>query len=532
MLVQELVKLDKFCSLARLVAGSEGLYNRISNITVMEAPDFPSWVNGEEFVLSTFYSIKDNPELQVETIRRLSEKGVGAVGIKVGRYIDSLSQQMLETADSLKLPLFAIDREVKFRDIIRIVSQEIINRGQELQQQTFLFSETLHNMALQRASLESFCETIERQIGYACAIYEANRHRLAGRVVREEGRAGTGSERGDGVDEIWDHMALRLSWSVRDSLEFRQESFVIVGCYVKQELTGLLVFSGVENWGVRESTLAQIAASAVGLRLLEDYFQRKVETRMIASFFEEVLFKGLSQNAFFERAKFFGWQTFDRFQAIVFRLSGICLEPHAFQMLADRWTIRLRERFASVLTMVRNTDLITLVSVPSTSKWIDKAYHRKQMEELLEGLFYGSRLKPYIRVGIGLMFDDPAMIANSYRQAVSLVEFDGGKGMLKYADDYILQIFLLNTKDQFERRWIRNNVWGPLQEYDEKHGTELIKTLKVFISYDSIEEAADKLHIHPNTLRKRLSKVEEITGIPPTRTFGKLLLLTASIEQI
>lgn len=42
---------------------------------------------------------------------------------------------------------------------------------------------------------------------------------------------------------------------------------------------------------------------------------------------------------------------------------------------------------------------------------------------------------------------------------------------------------------------------------------KLLKTLEAYLEARTLEEAAEKLHIHPNTLRYRLKRIEE--GIGP-----------------
>lgn len=54
---------------------------------------------------------------------------------------------------------------------------------------------------------------------------------------------------------------------------------------------------------------------------------------------------------------------------------------------------------------------------------------------------------------------------------------------------------------------------SPLADYDKVHGTELVHNLIVFFKVDNVlNQAAEQLFLHRNTLRYRLQKIEEITG--------------------
>ena len=54
---------------------------------------------------------------------------------------------------------------------------------------------------------------------------------------------------------------------------------------------------------------------------------------------------------------------------------------------------------------------------------------------------------------------------------------------------------------------------GPLIAYDGGHGTELVKTLRIFLEQNqNLVQTAKTLHIHYNTLRYRLDRIKEILG--------------------
>ena len=54
----------------------------------------------------------------------------------------------------------------------------------------------------------------------------------------------------------------------------------------------------------------------------------------------------------------------------------------------------------------------------------------------------------------------------------------------------------------------------PLEAQDREHGSDLVRTLSVyFASNTNASEAADRLFLHRNSLRYRLERVEELTGL-------------------
>jgi DNA-binding PucR family transcriptional regulator len=61
----------------------------------------------------------------------------------------------------------------------------------------------------------------------------------------------------------------------------------------------------------------------------------------------------------------------------------------------------------------------------------------------------------------------------------------------------------------FVREWL-----GPLLDYDAAHGAELVKTLSTYLECGgNYDETADSLAIHRSTLRYRLQRIREVSGL-------------------
>lgn len=72
---------------------------------------------------------------------------------------------------------------------------------------------------------------------------------------------------------------------------------------------------------------------------------------------------------------------------------------------------------------------------------------------------------------------------------------------------------LLLIDDDDARATLHEAVLAPLVAYDADHRSELMRTLDVFLSHNgSWHAAAAELAVHVNTIRYRLTRVEELTG--------------------
>jgi hypothetical protein len=99
------------------------------------------------------------------------------------------------------------------------------------------------------------------------------------------------------------------------------------------------------------------------------------------------------------------------------------------------------------------------------------------------------------------------------RQARRLAALLGGGARLVDAAEVGSVDLLLAAVPGEARRAFRAGLLAPLLDYDREHGTELVRTLRVFLDCSgSWTKAADTIFVHVNSLRYRIRRVEELTG--------------------
>ncbi|MEO3755585.1 PucR family transcriptional regulator [Streptomyces sp. B6B3] len=82
---------------------------------------------------------------------------------------------------------------------------------------------------------------------------------------------------------------------------------------------------------------------------------------------------------------------------------------------------------------------------------------------------------------------------------------------------------LLGQLDPRDLRRFADALLAPLREHDTARGARLEATLRAFLEHEGqFAAAADALYIHVNTLRKRLSRISELTGRDVLRLEGRV----------
>ena len=108
-------------------SGHKGLNVPISNISVVDAPDIPDWMKGNEFVITSGYIFKDCPEKLADLILRLKSKNIAAFGIKLSRFIKKLPDIVIETSNKIDLPIIDIPNKYAFYDVINPTLTKILH---------------------------------------------------------------------------------------------------------------------------------------------------------------------------------------------------------------------------------------------------------------------------------------------------------------------------------------------------------------------------------------------------------------------
>ncbi|SMD23066.1 PucR family transcriptional regulator [Lentzea albidocapillata] len=104
--------------------------------------------------------------------------------------------------------------------------------------------------------------------------------------------------------------------------------------------------------------------------------------------------------------------------------------------------------------------------------------------------------------------------AEEATHARRLGERRGGRTCVVAGEEIALHQLLLAGVPEELRTSLRRRLLGPVLDYDAEHGSDLVGTLKVFLDCSgSWTAAAGKLHVHVNTLRYRMGRVEELLGV-------------------
>jgi GAF domain-containing protein len=228
------------------------------------------------------------------------------------------------------------------------------------------------------------------------------------------------------------------------------------------------------------------------------------------------LFEALSTGALAvaeERARRARWETSRPHVFVQVESARDERDGRAWPDVGERVEERLRRLSPSAFCDIGHTSLRALLSLPSSPGQSQV----RDLDAALGELGAGERLvvgRSVVRSGLADAAQSLREAADAGRIARALLPAGGslpydGLGAYKY----LVRLPLEDTPDDHHAAAVRR-----LSAYDARRRTQLLPTLERYLlDRRSITTTARALYIHPNTLRQRLERIEQLSGLDLAR---------------
>lgn len=256
------------------------------------------------------------------------------------------------------------------------------------------------------------------------------------------------------------------------------------------ELIGLLVAEGSTRVELARAIASQVAVGIKKVQVIEQL----TEKNLIKDFLEE-LAGGHSRGDLEGRAA---------------RLGCDLAQPHVV-LVAEPWSDALARalRLAAPGSLFdhREDSLRALIRLTTASSDLFRERLGRIHAELGEP----------VSVGVSSVCRGEASFAAGFAEAqqalVGTAVLSRGPGVLAY-DDLGAYKYLLRVAVDGGIRDATVDAVSRLAEYDAQRGAQLLTTLEEFLRrHGSISATSEALYVHPNTLRQRLRRIGELSGL-------------------
>jgi purine catabolism regulator len=454
-------------ALSRPVAGAE----------TVEA-DRPEELTAEDYImLTTGVRLRGNPELQRQLVVESQARGVAALGFGVGLVFRSIPRALLEEARSRDFPVFEVPFEVPFRDIIAFINRSSLSDD---------FYSLKRSVALQNTLLGAMGETRPEEAlvrRLATIVGGAVLFRPGGAVVADAGVVP--------VEAIWAQIARRGGG---------HDVFEADGSEVST--SPILVDGEARFWLALAGRPGEVTPVLVGPVVeVAERLLRLIDLARDAGVMEERVRRGELLNDLLDeqRAREVSPERLELF--------GFAKGPWRVALLA------VEGARDEAVRLIGN-------AAGSTGTPHLLGLHHTYVALVVEG--DGALLEAWtatlvgagvpVRVALGRAVDTPSRLVESRSDALLALDFlnrtaaPGGR-VLRF-EDFGLVDALLSAADPAELRARVDLVLEPLRDHPQ-----LLETLVAYLAADqNVNAAAEALHVHPNSLRYRLGRVEDLLG--------------------
>ena len=527
----------------RLVAGATGLRREVSWVATLRTrpPAFQSLKGGEFLLISTQALQLLDPQL---TLARLLQS-VARVEVAAAAVAGPVSDDAAEFADSAEIPLFALPVGTALPEVERAITRAIVEWQAELQRQSQEIYRHLTELAIEGRGLPAIAaglaQATSRPVAYEDRTFALTLHGrpLATKVDDER------------LARAFRETQAQLAGWLRNRRVSASEppcaEFVLNGLGITRLVAPVVLREGIvgylslldEGAGFREIERVAIvrAAAACAIEMLRESAAAEAEDRVGATFLDDLLTgAAVSPEAVRRLASRLGY---DLAVPQVVLLCQHHLQPDCearptwsspaqppLQVAVEQELSRRRLR-----ALCRGWEDRVAILHPAPSGETPRA----EVRELAAAI--AATLGAPVSVGVGQPGRGAEAIPDAYRQAQGALSLGlrlFGPGRVTYYTDLGLYRLLLAIQDVPELRAFYDEALGKLVEHDRRGNGELLRTLEAyFAGRGSPTVAAERLHVHRNTLLYRLRRIQAITGLdledPETRLWLNLALHVAQV---
>jgi purine catabolism regulator len=316
-------------------------------------------------------------------------------------------------------------------------------------------------------------------------------------------------------------------------------------------LVPLIVQHGLEGWLAAEA--AELAspeargleqgATIATLALMTHRAVQEAEQRVRRDLLEDLLTSDRwSIGHLADRARALGWELESKPVVILLDLSEVrrnALLEHGGGQPRLRW---LRQQILNIVRRVlaehgplsivveRDEGMIIL---PHFHEALEQGVRDKVhgLLDLIEQSVRAEGLNVSYALAGGGIHSGVEGLRRSFREAQQALGI-GLRLMMRrpiwFDEVHVYQLLEQFSRNEDVREWFRNTL-GPLAEYDQRNRTHMVHTLEVFFdASQSLQQAAQELHVHPNTLKYRLHRIRQVLGQDPFKGENQLQFHLAS----
>ena len=485
---------------SRVLVGQERLETPVSGVNLSDTPEYYKWLSEGELMVTTCYAIRNDPEALAGFVPKLAEKKMAGLCIKPGQYLGEIPGAMTAEARRLGFPLVLLPEEVRFSDITKAVTDELLRRQTALLRSILTINEMLNRTIVEGADLEEITGMVSDLTGSSVLILDCINDRRALHLTEADAARFWGAEQGEVCAAI-------ISGGQMYVLEVGGHSFGFLYVYdlvrpLEEQDERILtqVLQAIPLEISRERTVREN-----GNRLLDDFILHLLSDKITDEGQEYVRAEGLGmdlkENHIIIRARLQEQLDGGNKYAGVFQRTLLSNEIHS----------TLANLGLSMYKIHTGGEYIVILSSPLDNYGFSAISGR--FPEIVEKL---NREYPALRItaGCGRPHGGIAGLRQSDHEArVAFKAASRGEGLLLFSRLGLLRLIYARNPEEEIETFVRETL-GKLLEREQPKEQELLNTLEsYFRNFGNLKRVSEELFTHYNTVAYRIRSIQELTGL-------------------
>lgn len=501
------VMTKKLFTSAKLIAGANGQQNVIKWVHIVENMDTVKLLKGNELILTTGIHLKNNDEGFEQFIRQLIESQAAGLCIELGSSIQEIPHFILQLATDNLFPLIVFQKEVAFVEITQEIHSILINQQYSMIKNLEDYAQQINKYTLTANNYEQILMHLYKHLGLQVIFTFTGQKSIF-------------------IPNIYQDKYLLMQQA---NLEYAEKHFVRCDITIFNQHYGeVCLFSpkrAINEYDVLILDRTVIALSHYLLRDLYIEEKKGVEDR-------EILEKWLNGEQNLEELTHFlqNHLTSSPMNQWVVMIHQIKKSNTSDLTYYKLFTRTIFEKFGFYpFTLEKNHQLLFILA--------DLREHESYKQRIKQAIDQthanNTFAKLLISVAVGKYVTHLQNIKNSFTTAQDTFQIRLKSQNLSYFyEDLHLQHIIFQLQKNPTIMDMVAAYIVPLVEYDRKHNSHLVETLKVYLQTNGLKkETADRLFIVRQTLYHRLEKIEQLLGhdfMKPEKRLALEIMLAAA----
>ncbi|MFF2550790.1 PucR family transcriptional regulator [Nocardia sp. NPDC058058] len=467
-----------------LVTGEDELERFVRWVVTTDMLDPSRYLSGGELVLTGLQFRRDAGDTEA-FIAALARAKVAAVAAGDAKYGEPPAD-LVEACRRHRVPLFRVPEHIAFATVTEQVNRNL-STGRAADLAAIL---DRHRQLVSGGGLDSVLELIHRNLGTPCWVVSST-----GRVV-----AGPQQPLSAQVQAACLSAQRLPATSSLDGSLF--SLFAVDADGTSRVADWFMVFeSDYKDWPEEHRAIIGELAAVVALERVRQDDRQNAEGRLAQELIELVV-SDAKPAEIVSRLELTGLALSERYLAVAATADSGAVRPRELRSLL-REILYGRSPAAGVI----DGEAIALVPIGDDDNLDDRI--QRAVEALEPGL-QGSRLAVGISGGVDGESLRGAVEEARYARRMA-AERNQPTSVVRH-DELATHMLLLASVPDEVRRMFRVRLLDPLAVYDRDNRADLVHTLETFLQVSgSWSKCAELLHVHVNTLRYRVQRIEELT---------------------